>query len=111
MRDEDPQGFPVPFDHLADAEVYSPISWFGEDNWYMQLPEARLTTFRTAPTEVLNAFGRKDNNVGLDYEPAVWLSTIDTDAIIAMLEDLGHDVVSGHEAERVLSCYDYTDGQ
>lgn len=87
----------LPADTPFDLE-----EWFG-DEYYNQIPQARLQTAALCPESVLREFGRVDDGFGfVDYEPATWLSPDDRTAIESRLAELGYEVV---QDDKVLAAY------
>lgn len=99
------------FESLPDQTPFSVITWFGDDSWYLMMPLARLITAEKAPSDVMLEFGNPDNDIGLDYEQAVWLDPDDLKKIVAMLRALGHAVDEGPEAQELLDRYSYLEAQ
>jgi hypothetical protein len=84
-------------DRLPDDTPFEFGAWFGD--WaFAKIPQARLRTAELCPREVLEEFGRADEEFGLmDYEPAPWLSPDDREAIETRLKGLGFEVERGDD--------------
>ncbi len=89
---------PPPFDDLAADIPFNLVRWFGDDSWYLRIPEARVRTGKLAPREIVELFGQPDTQVGLDYVNATWFQLEDRMSIVSAMERLGYAVRNDDDA-------------
>ncbi len=99
---------PPSFDELNGDMPFNLVRWFGDDMWYLHIPEARVQTGKLAPHKIIDRFGQPDTSVGLDYLPATWFQLDDRARIVAELQRLGHVVRNDDAALKNYYYFDYT---
>lgn len=99
LRDINDDPDDVPAAELPSSEPFDAYEWFGDEGVAYVMPLARLRTAETAPS-CLESLLRPDGSSGMGYEPAPWLSTEDTDAVLATLSDHGYLPIESPEFAR-----------
>lgn len=92
-------------DDLVDDFPFSLTEWFGDEMYVYYLPLARLRTAETCPASILAQFGRKDTDVGMDYQPAPYFDPADQEAVETALTESGYQVVHNVELASGYSNY------
>ena len=103
VADWNPDELERDVDALPDQTPFDWEEWFGPDTFYMMIPLARVRTAELCPDPVLDDFGREDHEIGMDYEPATWLSPDDRNEIEQRLTDLGYEIVHDDDLLRAYS--------